>query len=135
MSHECESEDPYSDQEFWHIAEADALLLIDTAGKLNNASREILSNASIVGIDCEWPPREQRPAATVLQLACWSSAKGLTVLVLVRTNSIFVKLFKSSLKFVAKLVLFLPFFNRTCSPSTPPPRRKFYKTYSVRKKP
>lgn len=82
MSQKCESQD---DHKYWHIAEAEAPLLISTDKELENASA-IVSKALLVGIDCEWPPRDtgHRPTSTVLQLACWEPSQGLVVLVLVR---------------------------------------------------
>jgi len=75
---ECESQDDH-----WHIAEAQSPLLISTGKDLQNAS-DIVSKALVVGLDCEWPPREtgNRPSSTVLQLACWEPSQGLVVLVL-----------------------------------------------------
>jgi hypothetical protein len=73
------------DHQYWHIAEAEAPLLISTEIELENASH-VVSKALVVGIDCEWPPSEtgNRPSSTVLQLACWEPSQGLVVLVLVR---------------------------------------------------
>ena len=90
MSQHCiESQDGDEEHEYWHTAQADTPLLIDSTEKLEDAS-EIISKALIVGIDCEWPPSEtgRHPSATVLQLAVWSPSQKLIVLILVRSRQL-----------------------------------------------
>lgn len=70
--------------DFFHHPAADAPLLVDTADKLQEAI-QLFHGATVVGIDCEWPPEEtgHSPSATVLQLAVWCPESGLHALILV----------------------------------------------------
>jgi hypothetical protein len=108
MPQDCESQDDACDHEYWHIAEAEVPLLIDTAEKLNTAA-DIICKALVVGLDSEWPPKEtgHRPSSTVLQLACWEPSQGLVVLVLVgRIDKVY---YSNAIHNIA-LVLSLNFF-------------------------
>lgn len=69
----------------WQLPEGARTLFIDSDVALNRAE-PVLQGCLVCGIDAEWPPEQtgHAPAAALLQLACWSTGHGLTILLLVR---------------------------------------------------